>query len=84
MFNLIKRLLDRATSGGGAVLENPGGGGGGTVAQVVADAGEKILDRQKTLVDRLVHLLSVGYALPVAELIAGKRANAQADNSLVR
>lgn len=42
------------------------------------------LERRKTLIDRLVHLLSVGYALPVTNFMRQKLLRNDADVSLIR
>ncbi len=47
-------------------------------------AGEVLLERQRTFIDRLVHLLSVGYALPVTEFMAKNFIEGLTDTSLLR
>ncbi|KAJ1363506.1 hypothetical protein KIN20_023391 [Parelaphostrongylus tenuis] len=48
------------------------------------DAAEVIMGRQRLVVDRLVHLLSVGGAIPVLEKVCEMYRNGQIDASLVR
>uniref|UniRef100_A0A158P8I8 SCD domain-containing protein n=1 Tax=Angiostrongylus cantonensis TaxID=6313 RepID=A0A158P8I8_ANGCA len=48
------------------------------------EAAEVIMERQRLVVDRLVHLLSVGGAIPVLEKVCEMFRNGQIDASLVR
>lgn len=46
--------------------------------------GELLMEKQRIYIDRFVHLLSVGFALPVTEFIARMFRDGQADISLIR
>uniref|UniRef100_A0A915AD77 Negative elongation factor D n=2 Tax=Parascaris univalens TaxID=6257 RepID=A0A915AD77_PARUN len=48
------------------------------------EAAEVIMERQRNVIDRFVHLLSVGMALPVVEKINRMFRDGQIDSSLVR
>lgn len=48
------------------------------------EAAEVIMEKQRSIVDRFVHLLSVGLALPVVEKINKMFRDGQIDISLVR
>lgn len=49
-----------------------------------AAVGELLMEKQRIYIDRFVHLLSVGFALPVTEFIARMFRDGQADISLIR
>jgi len=48
------------------------------------EVAEVVIDRQRTVMDRFVHLLSVGAALPVTEFTYKMYLDGQADVSLIR
>ena len=48
------------------------------------EAAEVIMERQRSVIDRFVHLLSVGLALPVVEKVNKMFRDGQIDVSLVR
>lgn len=48
------------------------------------EAAEVIMERQRNVIDRFVHLLSVGLALPVVEKVNRMFRDGQIDISLVR